>query len=664
VSGNQIVRCAIHPGIGVARVGNSPTEYFIGPEVPGHTPDPGGVGYKDAQGRIKRQAARFRLYGLDASGAVVREITAADGDITWTVHLANKKAAWYQFKLALDIPEATAAPLPPDLQGHRRNAGVTGNARQQLVIDPGPRSIKGANAQGTASFDTGTFLGTRVPLGELRTDAQGHLLVFGGLGHAASPHNAPLATFANNDGWFDDIADGPISARVVIAGKEVPVAPAWALVTPPHYAPGIQAIVTLYDIAYQAYLDAHPPQAPAPVSFARDIYPLLERFDRLQWVNEGFYRGYGWGGQVPLLAPARLAHLASAAPADMQARRDIVARFRDPASPALQEDAWPRVYGDSFDQPPRYPQQYLAVTREQYRRLGAWAQGHAAADWPGAAPVPPQHIEDLPLAARPGVLDEAALAACAGGPFHPGTEATWPLRRPSMYADLCRLNARPDNQQEPDYGDVLTPARALGADGPLHRSGPGDLTRWMAVPWQTDTASCGSAYPNSTQTPSPLPDLPTFWPAAVPNRVLTQQAYRRILDGGLSPAARRAAFDQRVPWARHLAPTYDARLAQFVADWPRMGIVERQPGPAHDPAYPAEMRVERENEFAEAGLAPPGLPGAPAPRIQSAAAPVGGGGGADEMGNGAGNAGGGADVDAALRDLPAQPLLDDWRAHL
>ena len=55
-----IVRCMIHPGIGTARVGNSPDAYFVGPEVPGLVPDPPD-GFKDAQGRIKRQAARFRI---------------------------------------------------------------------------------------------------------------------------------------------------------------------------------------------------------------------------------------------------------------------------------------------------------------------------------------------------------------------------------------------------------------------------------------------------------------------------------------------------------------------------------------------------------------------------------------------------------------------------
>ena len=32
---NAIVSYAIYPGIGFARVGNSPDEYFIGPEAPG-----------------------------------------------------------------------------------------------------------------------------------------------------------------------------------------------------------------------------------------------------------------------------------------------------------------------------------------------------------------------------------------------------------------------------------------------------------------------------------------------------------------------------------------------------------------------------------------------------------------------------------------------------
>ena len=609
MSGDKIVRCAIYPGIGIARVGNSTTDYFVGPEALGLIPSPGASSYKDAQGRIKRQAARFRLYGLNAAGAVVKELTSADGDITWTVHLANKKAAWYQFKMALDIPEAASPTLPTNMRARRRNAARQGVDRARLVIDPGPRSIHGANAQGpTYRFDSGTFLGAPVPLGELRTDAQGHLLVFGGLGTSGTPlPNNPATTFANNDGWHDDISDGPVGASVKIGGKALPVTPAWVIVGPPNYAPEIRAIVTLYDIAYQAYLDAHAHQAPPSVSFTAHIYPILERFDRLQWVNEGFYRGYGWKGQVPLLDPTRLAQLANPAASAAAARQTIFARFRDPAYHTLQEDAWPRIYGDSFDQPPRYPQQYLAVTREQYRRLEAWARGHFAGDWHGVPPTPPARVEDLPVAARPGALDEAALAACSGGPFHVGVEATWPLRHPTMYADLCRLNVHPDAQRELDYGDVLTPTCALGPDGPLHASGPGDITRWMAVPWQTDAASTGSAYPNSTVQPPPFPDLPTFSPEAFPNRVLTRQAYRRVMNGDLTPAQRHAAFDVRVPWTRHLAPDYQARINQFVTDWYRLAMIARQPSPTDDPSFPSEIQVELGSGYHDISFAMPAV---------------------------------------------------------
>jgi len=70
----EIVRCAIHPAIGVCRVGNTPDDYFLGPKVPGHYPVPPG-GFKDAQGRILRQAARFRIFGLNRDAEVVAELS-------------------------------------------------------------------------------------------------------------------------------------------------------------------------------------------------------------------------------------------------------------------------------------------------------------------------------------------------------------------------------------------------------------------------------------------------------------------------------------------------------------------------------------------------------------------------------------------------------------
>src|SRR4051812_38901735 len=94
----------IHPSIGVARVGNHRSAFFVGPESPG---SPGTeiaadgsaapLGKYKADGQIKRQAVRFRVfeYAPDASGKLVpvREITDREAKISWKVELVNRKAA-------------------------------------------------------------------------------------------------------------------------------------------------------------------------------------------------------------------------------------------------------------------------------------------------------------------------------------------------------------------------------------------------------------------------------------------------------------------------------------------------------------------------------------------------------------------------------------------
>src|SRR3989442_8684597 len=81
---DTIVRAAIHPSIGIARVGDSSDAFFIGPELPYPTPAPEG-GYKDTSGFLKRQAARFRIFGYDSRNRVVEELTCDNAEIEWTV---------------------------------------------------------------------------------------------------------------------------------------------------------------------------------------------------------------------------------------------------------------------------------------------------------------------------------------------------------------------------------------------------------------------------------------------------------------------------------------------------------------------------------------------------------------------------------------------------
>jgi hypothetical protein len=67
-------------------LGNSRDEYFIGPEVTAPVKHPTGF-YKDATGALKRQAGRFRVYGLNAAGKVVKKLTADNAQLTWRVHI-------------------------------------------------------------------------------------------------------------------------------------------------------------------------------------------------------------------------------------------------------------------------------------------------------------------------------------------------------------------------------------------------------------------------------------------------------------------------------------------------------------------------------------------------------------------------------------------------
>jgi hypothetical protein len=589
-----VVRAAIHPALGVARVGDSQDEFFYGPEVPDPAPLPEGS-YKDASGAMKRQAARFRIYGYNAAGDVVGEITDADAAIEWTVHVANTKSAWYEFQLALDIPEA--AETEPSL---RRNATV--KDRATLAIDPGPRSISGANESGLQyEFGSGEFMGTAVYLGELRTDEAGRLVFLGGRGVSASHDGSPPTTFANNEGWHDDTSDGPVTATVTIDGRAVPVDPAWVIVAPPNYAPQLKSVRTMYDLLVDANVTAGSLPPPGRPSFTNDVLPVLSRMCRLEWVNHGFATAYGWQGRSSFLDPDYLARLASPAPENNELRNQVWTSFRDYVRDGESPVPMPWIYGDSMSLPPVSPRQHVTVSPTQYALLSRWATGDFDADYDPSY-VPPASIDEVPVERQPETLTRAALEFCLADAFHPGCEVTWPMRHTTMYAAPFRIRHRPPHAPVPDYGTQLTPAIATGVGGPLYAQGPGDLTRWMAVPWQTDTASCRSGYQDLMGFgPRYDPYVPTFWPARVPNHVLTEDDYAIVMDADLPMAQRREAFERRATWLRFLPAPYLQAIDEMVTEFGRLGVVEVRPGPA-DGAFPAELMVESEVGFPTEGV--------------------------------------------------------------
>ena len=74
----EITSAAIHPAIGIARIGNSTRDYYLGVELPGTVPlAPGG--FKHASGAIKRQAARWWVLRCSNWSLLSTEATLAGG---------------------------------------------------------------------------------------------------------------------------------------------------------------------------------------------------------------------------------------------------------------------------------------------------------------------------------------------------------------------------------------------------------------------------------------------------------------------------------------------------------------------------------------------------------------------------------------------------------
>lgn len=421
-----ITSVKIHPAIGVARLGNSPDDFFIGPEKLWDPPDPPG-GFKDAQCRVKRQAARFRIYAYHDTGAV-EELTAADAEINWTVHLANKKAV-------------------------TRNSGSAGD----LTIDPGPRTLGGPNQR--AEFDDGqiTLPGSSavtVPLGEIRTDDDGHLLVLGGFGKSASPTGQTITSFLNNAGWYDDISDGPVTAHVKIdaTGDEFDASGAWAVVAPPKFAPQIENVVTLYDRVFQMTVDQGWLSGPATPSYTEDVFPILERARTSRWVFNVWGSAHTWADPVQATSQ----------------RQAIFDRLAIP--------------GGGGGDMPRLNQATLTAT--QFEVMKDWKDGTYTQDWAGP-PTPSGQV-------TASELDIAALTACVGEAFYPGIEAGGIAAIP-----------------------IIDASNYIGASDPLRldhtQVGPGDISEYMALPWQADFYACGYQW----------------WPVPRPNDVFPQGSSTR-----------------------------------------------------------------------------------------------------------------------------------------
>jgi hypothetical protein len=520
---------------------------------------------RDAAGALKRQAARFRVFlypdannekwprgdGVEVvigSKVGARTVT----NIVWTVHLANKKANCFVLtesgrqgiasygdgylppmrNVSIDHADAPQPPVS-------RRIGLMNDPKRvfQLTIDPGPRVISGADTaavrfdkptpaqyvdgQGVIvplpnypkSFPDDSFEQMDAPcgaidtLGELAIDGKGRLLVLGGYGKAVGWRiDGQLPTLdddVNNDQWFDDTADGPVSAHLVFDdGSRAAVQGAWVTATDPAFAPQILNVVSLWDDIYDTWVrtlklapdmydeDKGGFQLGYKPTFDDQIQPIFSSAAMQQWVVNL--------NQRAMSAHAALAAISAADDPATTPLAGIRAIFRSPYDPAQQDNValMPAHLGDAGES-------FLTLRKTQYFFLERWNAGKSNY-LPGAGP---------PLG--PGeFLDKATFVNCLGGRFSPGIDLTFVMREASIYqlpwsgSGPFRLRAKPLA-----YANARTAGVPLLTAGYVPRHGeadglePGDLGKFMALPWHTDYNSCATHPPS----PNPAGNRTLFW---------------------------------------------------------------------------------------------------------------------------------------------------------
>ncbi len=623
----------IHPAIGIARIGNS-SDFYLAPETAagelgadgtwGGLPlDPAtnlpltAEAFRDTNQALKRQAVRFRIYAYETAGYPTGEGTeiklgsVVGGktviDLVWSVHVANKKLNNYSLLEAdgsyLGLAGYADGKHPP-LRNPDLGPLDSQTRLKTLVIDPGPRALSARmNQDVTLAFDQSTRCSvisenclTTHPvvglphyrksfpsdsftlytpgaplhtLGDARVEkGTGRLIVGPGLGATVGitddPQKMPpLNNSTENDLWFDDISDGPVHAVIVYEdGSADTVVGAWVITGDPGFAPQTRNVVSAWDDVYTTFVEQlglNPAlysggayQANFTPSFVDDIQPILHAVMLQRWAIN-----------LPSFAIGAHTMIGTITAGDDPTVKipsfDLLIRNPNvPAQASAGAPLMPLSLGDSG-------KPFLTLTTTQYFLMKQWYD-HKSKPGPG------------PAMGAGEALDRIALANCLGGRFSPGIEVSFPVRDPHLYArdwatsGPFRINAAPLDyaKAQPDTPFLTAGYVPLRSDTPLE---PGDLSKFMSVPWHTDYNSC-AVHPLD---PNPNKDNTLYWSWPAERPVAVYPAALSVFD----PSAKTWLPGQQLFAVRGpgTLTTDNAEVGRFqtyidfVLNWDKVGFV-------------------------------------------------------------------------------------------
>lgn len=515
--------------------------------------------FRDSHGNVKRQAARFRIFAYDDEQTTYpsndggREINIGDNiggkvikDIIWQVHTANKKNNNFTITSIVDgKPEEEGIiayqneNTPPVRNPKFGDDLNTALRRQQLVVDPGPRALSVTSDSNTClSFDKKTpdsfikegKIATAAPcypksfpddffymfnplgeissLGEMRIEENtARLIVTGGFGKASGILGnksdkykkcciPKLNGAIDNDDWFDDTSDGPVTATIVFDdGSFEEAVHGWFVCTDPSYAPQTRNVVSTWDDVYDTWIQ-HLALAPNIfddgfnhdhfASFDGDVQPVFHGAFLQQWNTALPEKGIQGHKRMKEIKPS-----------DTPCEKipSFTSLLRKPSAPGTKDEPnnedgtrkkMPLALGDAM-------KSFLSVTETQYFLLMQWYNNKFNATAPSLG--------------EGEQLDKVVLENCLGGRYSPGIDLTFIVRDTHLYKtdwhgktgpfriNMATLDYSKATQNEPFLQVGYIPLRDSKVE-------PGDLSKFMSQPWHTDYNSC------ATHTPDPNPTMP------------------------------------------------------------------------------------------------------------------------------------------------------------
>ena len=280
---------AIYPAIGIARVGDSP-EYYVHPDEPtlDLSPEPFTLPrtavaakkgkFRDMANRIRRQAARFRVYEVNwkeynkktwIPSDPVKQIKAGGGvELRWKVSVCNAK----HFP-AFSPPGSEKPPLLATRTRLEANADITSKPPLTHKVLKVPKAAAAGRPNDMV-------------LGAVTVDGDGNLLFVGGEGQCFSDGVTLLPGPLFQAKWFDDVCDGRIECEVFEGGVSKGSAlPAWVVTGKPAFSQAMPQFESLYDVVRDMAEKRGIWPAAVDTKFVRDVFPLIRAIERLRWTS-------------------------------------------------------------------------------------------------------------------------------------------------------------------------------------------------------------------------------------------------------------------------------------------------------------------------------------------------------------------------------------------